>query len=205
MIRLPQGKAVKIDIDLSKVDVSTALKTLRQGRFTGFLSFEFDAGESVFLFVEGKMTEALYKDEHCRLTASLGLEKTLQIIREQGGRLNIYRVNEQLADHLAVALGGVFLLQGECLKGLNIQAVLGRMAQEKRSGCMRIYSDQRVALIFYEDGHPIGFFHEECPEMTTEADVSMSVARDEGALLDVLVPAERVLSEATDLLSDAFD
>ena len=204
MIRLPRGKAVKTDVDLLQVDVSTAMKTLRQGRFTGYLSFEFTAGEAVFLFAEGRLIETLYKDEHCRLTASLGLEKALQVVREEGGRLHIYRIDKKLAELLTVALGGVFLLQGECLAGLNIKAVLARMAQEKRSGCMRIYSEQRVALIFYEAGHPIGFFHEECPEMTTEADVSMSVARDEGALLDVLVPAERVLSETMDLLADGF-
>ncbi len=204
MIRLPRGKAVKTDIDLGQVDISTALKTLRQGRFTGYLSFEFAAGEAIFLFEDGRLSEALYKDDHCRLTSGLGLERALQVVREQGGRLNIYRVNELLAELLVVVLGGIFLLQEESLAKLNIQAVLARMAQEKRSGCMRIYSEQRVALIFYEDGHPIGFFHEGCTELTKEADLSLSVARDEGARLDVLVPTERLLSETTDLLADAF-
>ncbi|MCK4536540.1 MAG: hypothetical protein KAT93_05975 [Desulfuromonadales bacterium] len=203
MIRLPRGNTVRENIDLTKVDLPEALKTLRQGRFTGYLLFDLSGASSVFVLCQGKMIETLYEDSKCSLAARLGLERTFQEVQKHGGRLNIYRLSTDLAGQLPVVLGGNALLLGEALQGINIKAILTRMSREKRSGCLRIYSDQRVALIFYKDGRPLGFFHDGCGELATDADLSMSVARDEGARLDVLVPAEGILFDQVDLMDDA--
>jgi hypothetical protein len=203
MIRLPRGTPVKEDVNLADVDLPEALKTLRHGRFTGYLSFSLPEASSAFLYRDGKLVETLYEDNRCSLTASLGLEKTVQEVRKQGGSLNIYRLSTELASLLPVVLDGSALLLDEPLQGINIKAVLVRMSSEKRSGCLRISSDQRVALIFYDAGQPLGFFHDGCGELATDADLSMSVARDAGARLDVLVPAEGLLVDLVDLLDEA--
>lgn len=204
MIRLPRGKAVKENIDLAEVDLPAALKTLRHGRFTGYLLFDLTAGSSaVLLLCRGKVIAALYEDDHTSLTAGPGLDKTFLMVRRQGGRLNIYRLSEELARQLPVVLGGKALLQGELLQEMNVKAVLARMAREKRSGCLRVHSSGRVALIFYRDGRPLGFFHDGEAELDTNADISTSVAHDNDARLDVLVPVDGVLADLGDLMDDA--
>jgi len=203
MIRLPRGKEVKKDIDLAEVDLLAALTTLHQGRFTGYLGFHLAEGAAVLLFCLGRLKTALYQDRNRRLTEVLGLEKTFQAVRKQGGRLNIYRLSEDLANLLPVVLSGTSLLQGAPVKKLDMRAVLARMCRERRSGCLRVYTDDRVALIFYADGHPKGFFHDQCGELSVDADLSMSVAREDDARLDVLVPAKGLLTESFDLMDDA--
>ncbi len=202
MIRLPRGKAVKENIDLTEVDLPAALKTLRQGRFTGYLRFELRGGAAVFLLCRGQGLAALYEDDRTSLTGGPGLEKTLLTVRKEGGHLNIYRVSEELASQLSVVLGAKALLLGEDLRTINVKAVLSRMAREKRSGCLRVYAGPRVALIFYRDGRPLGFFHDGESELKTDADLTESVARAPGARLDVLVPAENMITDLGDLMSE---
>lgn len=203
MIHLPRGKAVKTEIDLGEVDLLTALTTLHQGRFTGYLSFRLTEGSAVLLFRSGRLTWVLYQDAQRCLMQVLGLEKTFQTVRKTGGRLNVYRLDEDLVALLPIVLGGTSLLRGAPLGKVNIRAVVERMSREKRTGCLRVYSQDRVALIFYREGHPLGFFHDDCGELVADADLSMSVAREKDAKLDVLVPTPGLLADTVDLMDDA--
>ena len=60
------------------------------------------------------------------------------------------------------------------------------MKEDKLSGCLRIYTQEHIALIFYRAGNPLGFFHDGSTELETTADTSLSVARLPGAKIDVL-------------------
>lgn len=202
MIRLPHGKTVKKDIDLAEVDLPAAFKTLRQGGFTGYLSFSLQQGSSALVFCLGKVIAALYEDGHDSLFAGRGLEKTFEEVGKKGGRLDIYRLSKPLADQLPIVLGGQALLQGKILKMVDIKAVLARMISEKRTGSLRVYSGNRTTLIFYKDGQPLGFFHDGETELRADANLSMSIAREEGARIDVLVPGEEPLADLDDLLAD---
>ena len=77
------------------------------------------------------------------------------------------------------------------------------MRDEQRSGCLRIYSRQHIALIFYRDGKPLGFFHDGSTDIETTADTSMSVAREPGAKVDVLVTRSDVEKALADLMETA--
>jgi hypothetical protein len=203
MILLPKGNTVRENIDLSEVDLPAALNTLRQGRFTGYLRFDLTDGSAVFVLCRGKLIAVLYEATTSSLSAVLGLERTLREVKQHGGRLNIYRLSVALAEQLPVVLDGNALLHGELLRGLNVKGVLDRMAREECSGCLRIYTDRRVTLIFYRDGRPLGFFHDDCGELVTGADLSMPIAREPGARLDVLVPVKGRPLEQVDLMADA--
>ena len=203
MIHLPRGKAVRTEIDLGEVDLLTALTTLHQGRFTGYLAFRLAESSAVLLFRKGHLTWALYQDAQRCLMQVLGLEKTFQTVRKTGGRLSVYRLDEDLVALLPIVLGGTSLLQGVPLQKVDIKAVLARMSREKRTGCLRVYAQDRVALIFYREGRPLGFFHDDCDELAADVDLSMSVAREKDAKLDVLVPTKGLLAASVDLMADA--
>ena len=56
MILLPRGNPVKEKVNPGKVNLPEALDKLRQGKFTGYLRFDFPAGTGVFIFEGGRFT-----------------------------------------------------------------------------------------------------------------------------------------------------
>ena len=71
------------------------------------------------------------------------------------------------------------------------------------SGCLRIYTDEKIALIFYKDGNPLGFFHDGSTDIETKADESMSVAKLPGAKVDVLSTGGADEIDLADLMASA--
>jgi len=95
------------------------------------------------------------------------------------------------------------LHRGQDLQLIDIRSLLTRMRDEQRSGCLRIYSRAHIALIFYRDGKPLGFFHDGSTDIETTADTSMSVAREPGAKVDVLVTRGDTEKSLADLMEMA--
>ena len=187
MILLPRGNPVKENINPGKVNLADALAKMRQGKFTGYLRFDFPVGTGVFIYQEGRLISALLDSEHEKLIAYDAIARTFHESLAGEGRLNIYRLSKELALSVHALLHGEMLHEGQDLKLIDIKSLLVRMRDEKRSGCLRIYSQNHIALIFYKDGSPLGFFHDGSTDIETTADSSMSVAKEPGAKVDVLV------------------
>lgn len=187
MILLPRGNPVKENINPGKVNLVDALGKLRQGKFTGYLRFDFPDGTGIFIYQQGRLISALYQNEREHLIAYDGIARTFRESLAGAGNLNIYRLSTELAYSIHTLLHGEVLHKGQDLQLIDIRSLLTRMREEKRSGCLRIYSKEHIALIFYRDGNPLGFFHDGSTDIETTADVSLSVAREPGAKVDVLV------------------
>ena len=61
MILLPRGNPVKENINPGKVNMADALGKLRQGKFTGYLRFDFPSGTGVFIFQTGCLISTLFQ------------------------------------------------------------------------------------------------------------------------------------------------
>jgi hypothetical protein len=198
MILLPRGNPVKENGNPGKVNLPDALDKLRQGQFTGYLRFDFTAGTSIFIFQTGRLISALFETPQENLIAYDAIARTFDESLRSSGRLDIYRLSPELAFSIHALLHGEMLHRGQDLQLIDIRSLLARMRDEQRSGCLRIYSHEHIALIFYRDGRPLGFFHDGSTSIETTADSSMSVAREPGAKVDVLVTrgdAERALAD----------
>lgn len=187
MILLPRGNPVKENINPGKVNLADALGKMRQGKFTGYLRFDFPDSTGVFIYQEGRLISALLEGEREKLIAYDAISRTFQEALVGNGTLNIYRLSRELAYSIHALLHGEVLHKGQDLQLIDIKSLLVRMREEKRSGCLRIYSKAHIALIFYKDGNPLGFFHDGSTDIETTADSSMSVAKEPGAKVDVLV------------------
>ena len=187
MILLPRGNPVKENINPGKVNLVDALGKMRQGKFTGYLRFDFPDSTGIFIYQQGRLISALFQSEREHLIAFDGIARTFREALAGSGNLNIYRLSNDLAYSIHTLLHGEMLHKGQDLQLIDIRSLLTRMREEKRSGCLRIYSKEHIALIFYRDGNPLGFFHDGSTDIETTADVSMSVAREPGAKVDVLV------------------
>jgi len=185
MILLPRGNPVKENIDPSKVNLAEAFKKLKGGGFTGYLRFESDEGTGIMIFEKGRLISALFEGRE-RLVAYDALAKVFSTALTFKSKLDIYRLSPDLAMSIHALLHGDVLYRGQELKLLDIRTLLGKLKEDQINGCLRIYTADRIALIFYRGGQAVGFFHDGSNEIETTADTSMSVARLPGAKIDVL-------------------
>lgn len=203
MILLPRGNPVKENINPAKVNLPDALGKLRQGKFTGYLRFDFSSGTGVFIYQDGRLISALFEGKNDHLIAYDAIDRTFNESLNSEGQLNIYRLSSDLATSIHALLHGDMLHRGQDLQLIDIRSLLGRMRDEKHSGCLRIYSKEHIALIFYRDGNPLGFFHDGSTDIETKADTSMSVAKEPGAKVDVLVTHGETVQNLADLMETA--
>jgi len=203
MILLPRGNPVKENINPGKVNLADALGKMRQGKFTGYMRFDFPEGTGVFIYQEGRLISALFENEREHLIAYDGISRTFDESLNGNGKLNIYRLSTELAYSIHTLLHGEVLHKAQDLQLIDIKSLLIRMREEKRSGCLRIYSKEHIALIFYRDGNPLGFFHDGSTDIETTADSSMSVAKEPGAKVDVLVTSGDGEKSLADLMETA--
>ena len=95
------------------------------------------------------------------------------------------------------------LYKGQELKLIDIKALLGKLKKDKMNGCLRIYTNEKIALIFYRDGNPLGFFHDGSTDIETQPGESMSVAHLPGAKVDVLTATIADEANMADLMGSA--
>jgi hypothetical protein len=203
MILLPRGNPVKENINPGKVNLADAFGKMRQGKFTGYLRFDFPTATAVFIYQEGRLISALFQGDHEDLIAYDAIDRTFREAMVGNGKLNIYRLSTELAYSIHTLLHGEVLHKGQDLQLIDIKSLLLHMREEQRTGCLRIYSKEHIALIFYRDGKPLGFFHDGSTDIETTADSSMSVAKEPGAKVDVLVTREAGVKSLADLMETA--
>ncbi len=203
MMLLPRGNPVKENINPGKVNLADALGKMRRGKFTGYMRFDFPDGTGIFIYQEGRLISALYENERESLIAYDGIYRTFDDALNGNGKLNIYRLSTKLAYSIHTLLHCEVLHKAQDLQLIDIKSLLIRMREEKRSGGLRIYSKEHIALIFYRDGHPFGFFHDGSTDIETTADSSMSVAKEPGAKVDVLVTRGDGEKSLADLMETA--
>jgi hypothetical protein len=198
MILLPRGNPIKEKIDPGRINLPDALRKLRSGAFTGYLRFDANQTTGIIIFEQGRLISALCEEGGSRQIAAAALTRIFALSLSGGVNLDIFRLSSDLALSIHALLHGHLLYSGQEIKLIDIKALLGQMKEEQLSGCLRIYTQEHIALIFYRQGNPLGFFHDGSTDLETTADTSMSVARLPGAKIDVLTTSadeELVLSD----------
>lgn len=203
MVLLPKGNPVKENVNPGKINLPAALVKLQTGKFSGYLRFDFTEGTGVIIFENGRLISALFEGSSQRLIAYDAIAAIFEKSLEGNGRLNVYRLAPELSLSVHALLHGDVLYKGQELKLIDIKSLLVRLKEMAMSGCLSIYTSDRVALIFYRDGSPLGFFHDGSTEIETTADTSMSVARLPGAKIDVLTTKGTGEGVLADLMKSA--
>ncbi len=188
MIFLPRGNPVRQKVNPARINLPEAMEKLRVSIFTGYLRFDALQGAGVILFEEGKLISSIFvdKDENERLIAYDAIAKIFEISIQGSAVLNIFRLSSDVVLGIHALLHGRYLQKGEDLSRLDVRALLDRIKDDGLTVCLRIYAEDQTALIFYDSGYALGFFHEGKTELETTADVSTSVTRLSGAKLDLL-------------------
>jgi len=199
MILLPRGNPVKEKVNPGKVNLPEALDKLRQGKFSGYLCFDFPVGTGIFIFEGGRFIDARFESAHDSLLARSAISRIFTEALKLTGSLNIYRLSPELALLLHGVMHSEVQHHGQELELINVRALLKRVRDERLSGCLRAYDRSRVTLIFYRDGRPLGFFHDGAADLEKTADCAQSIAREPGAKIDVLAALDSVGKVIADL------
>lgn len=188
MIFLPRGIPVREKVNPARINLPEAMAKLRAGIFTGYLRFAAPEGCGVVIFERGKLVSALYiaADDSERLIAYDAIARIFEISILGNAILDIFRLAPELAMGIHTLLHGRYLCQGLELRSVDVEGLLRRVKEEQLNGCLRVYAEGRVVLIFYDQGQALGFFHDGGDDIVTTADLSRSVARLADAKFDLL-------------------
>ena len=205
MIFLPRGIPVREKVNPARINLPEAMGKLRTGSFTGYLRFDSSQGAGVVIFERGKLVSALYiaADGSERLIAYDAIARIFEVSILGNATLNIFRLSADLAMGIHALLHGRYLYQAQDLKLVNISGLLQQIKDEQVSGCLRVYAEDKVVLIFYDQGLALGFFHDRTADIVTTADLSKSVARLSGAKFDLLQTAYANDLMLADLMASA--
>jgi len=205
MIYLPRGIPVREKINPARINLPEAMEKLRVGTFTGYLRFDSTQGTGVIIFEKGKLISALYisSDETERLIAYDAIARIFEVSISGHAILNIFRFTPELALEIHALLHGRYIYKGQNLNRVDIPALLEKIKQQQINGCLRIYSKEKVALIFYDSGNALGFFHDGGTEIEVEADLSKSVAQQPDARIDLLETQSSTDIVLADLMGSA--
>ena len=188
MFLLPRGNPVKEKVNPARVNLPEAMEKLRGGSFTGYMRFEASVASGIIIFAKGRLISALYqtRENGKRLIAYDAISRIFELSIQGDAELNIYRVDPELALGIHGLLHGDYVYQEQELEQVDIRSLLEIIKKTRLSGCVRIYTENKTALIFYDNGQPLGFFHDGSTHLEKTADTSMSVAKLPGARMDLL-------------------
>jgi hypothetical protein len=114
--------------------------------------------------------------------------------------LSIYRLSQALALQLFGVVSGEMLYAAQQLRLLDIPHLLHTLKHDHFNGCLRVYAAEDVALIFFQQGNPIGFFHDGGTDLAKDAELSESVAWQPGASVDIIAGQSELAENLPDLM-----
>lgn len=186
MFLLPKGNPLYENITAAKVKLPDMFEKLKGSNFTGYLNFTFPSAVAVLFFEAGKLISAMLDQGGKKLSGFEAIAGVCNLIFGEGGSLSVYRLSKDLTMCLHAMLHGDVLYKGQELKLIDIKGLLEKLKAQRLNGCLRIYTDDRTALIFYKEGAPLGFFHDGSNDIETSATESQKIAGLPGAKVDVL-------------------
>lgn len=187
MFLLPKGSPLFENLAVGALKLPDVISKLGTGSFTGYASFVFQASAVILVFETGKLVSVMYEEKNgIRQTGIEALSAlSYQMVGTSGGFLNVYKLSKDLTMCIHALLQGEILYKAQELKLIDIKSLLKKIGTDRMNGCLRIYTDDRSAMIFYKDGAPLGFFHDGSQDIETSSNESQKISGLPGAKIDL--------------------
>ncbi len=187
MFLLPKGNPLFENLAVTKLKLPEVLSKLSTGGFTGYSSFVFQKSTIILVFEDGKLVSALFEDLNGKRQNGFEAVSTLAelMITSGSGAMNVYKLSKDLTMCIHALLEGETLYKAQELKLIDINSLLKRVKDDRMNGCLRIYTDEHSAMIFYKEGNPLGFFHDGSSDIETSSSESQKIAGLPGAKIDL--------------------
>jgi len=187
MFLLPKGSPLFENLAVSKLKLPDVLTKLSNGAFTGYASFVFQSSTAILVFEAGKLVSALVEGKNGKREAGFEALSALAelMVTTGSGALNVYKLSKDLTMCIHALLEGETLYKAQELKLIDIKTLLEKVKEDQMNGCLRIYTEEHSAMIFYKDGNPLGFFHDGSSDIETSSSESQKIAGLPGAKIDL--------------------
>ena len=187
MFLLPKGNPLFENLAVSKLKLPDVLTKLSNGAFTGYANFVFQSSTAILVFEAGKLVSGLVEGRNGKRESGFeALSALAELMVSTGtGALNVYKLSRDLTMCIHALLEGETLYKAQELKLIDIKALLEKVKEDQMNGCLRIYTDEHSAMIFYKDGNPLGFFHDGSSDIETSSTESQKIAGLPGAKIDL--------------------
>jgi len=202
MLFLPKGSPLFENLEAAKLLLPDVLAKLSSARFSGYVSLRFPEATVLMVLEAGKLGCALFEERGGIRRVdreALALLCELMLSGEKGS-MDVYTLSPRLCACIRALLKGAAVYQAQELKLLNISALLQQIHSERITGCLRTYGDDRSSLIFYQDGIPLGFFHDGSSDLEKSASESQRIAALGGAKIDLYATPAMTEALGADLL-----
>jgi hypothetical protein len=187
MFLLPKGSPLFENLAVSKLKLPDVLTKLSNGTFTGYASFVFQSSTAILVFEAGKLVSVLVEGQNGKRESGFQALSSLAelMVTTGSGALNVYKLSKDLTMCIHALLEGETLYKAQELKLIDIKTLLEKVKEDQMNGCLRIYTDEHSAMIFYKDGNPLGFFHDGSSDIETSSSESQKIAGLPGAKIDL--------------------
>lgn len=187
MFLLPKGNPLFENLAATKLKLPEVMTKLSSSAFTGYSSFIFQTSTAILVFEAGKLVSALLEDKKGdRQTGFEALASLAELmVTSTSGAMNVYKLSKDLTMCIHALLQGETLYKAQDLKLIDIKTLLEKIKTDQMNGCLRIYTDEHSAMIFYKDGSPLGFFHDGSHDIETSSTESQRIAGLPGAKIDL--------------------
>jgi hypothetical protein len=147
----------------------------------------FQSSTAILVFESGKLVSVLVEGENGRREAGFEALSALTelMVTTGSGALNVYKLSKDLTMCIHALLEGETLYKAQALNLINIKTLLEKVKEDQMNGCLRIYTDEHSAMIFYKGGNPLGFFHDGSSDIETSSSESQKIAGLPGAKIDL--------------------
>ncbi|MBT1073546.1 GTPase-activating protein [Pelotalea chapellei] len=187
MFLLPKGNPLFENLAATKLRLPEVTSKLNASGFTGYASFVFNTATIILVFESGKLVSTFLEEKNGnRLTGLEAMSALTELmVASDSGSLNVFRLSRDLTMCIHALLQGEILYRAQELKLIDIKSLLEKIRTEQLNGCLRIYTEERSAMIFYKEGAPLGFFHDGSQDIETSSSESQKIASLPGAKIDL--------------------
>ncbi|MBK5275805.1 MAG: GTPase-activating protein [Desulfuromonadales bacterium] len=205
MFLLPKGNPLFENLAATKLKLPEVMTKLSSGAFTGYASFIFQSSTTILVFESGKLVSTLLETQKGERQNGFEALSSLAelMVTANSGTMNVYKLSKDLTMCIHALLQGEILYKAQELKLIDIKTLLEKIKNDHMNGCLRIYTEDRSAIIFYKDGNPLGFFHDGSHDIETSSSESQKIAGMPGAKIDLYSTQGAEELMGTDLLKVA--
>lgn len=185
LLNLPRPNPLYENIPTSSIHLPDTLKKMGSGGFTGYLGYGSANAEGYLVFIRGALISTLLLEGSRRKTGFDAINALFLHLRSEAGMLNVYRMTAEVAMCTQALLHGTTILQEEPVAAIDLKGLLGRMKEQALNGTVLFRTAERSGMIFYQEGAPVGFYHDGAREVLLTPNETQKVAALPGAVVEV--------------------
>jgi|GEM_PF-399678 len=182
---LPKANPLKEHLPATKAVISSVLQKLASEDFTGYMNLKAPGYDAFCIFALGNMVSVVSIEHSAHITGFDAFEHMLDKVFTSDAKINIYRMTPDLVMCSHALLQGEKIYSDEVIRQIDMKAIFADLKTRGLNGVVRFTADDRLAMLFFKNGTPIGFYTSGSQNIEASPEESRKIAAMPGAKLNV--------------------